>query len=177
MRRTLYWYFRSNDSSSGIDGGIILTQAALEFVAWSYLVEFRQALSKDGFEKLYASDRLRLILTALDIPLEIPASLEELRRAVSDTWDGPRAFTEIRNELVHPVAKKGRWKADQLPYFEAWNLGQWYLELALLRLTGFDDVYRDRTQESKWIGSVTHLPWMGKPQLIDFRATRFGPQN
>jgi hypothetical protein len=162
MRKTLYWYLRSNDSSSGIDGGVILTQAALEFLSWSYLVEYRRTFSKEGFEKLYASDRLRLMLTSLGIPLETPASLEKLRRAGPD-WDGPRAFTEIRNQLVHPVTKKGRFKVERLPYCEAWTLGQWYLELCLLRLAEFDDVYRDRTRSPGWVGEVVHVPWHGTP--------------
>jgi hypothetical protein len=158
LRKALYWYLRSNDPSSGIDGGIILTQAALEFAAWSYLVEHRRSLSKEGFANLYASDRLRLMLTSLGIPLEIPASLNRLREAGSD-WDGPRVFTEIRNQLVHPVTRKGRFKLEKLPYYEAWTLGQWYLELSLLRIAGFDDVYRNRTRTNGWVGEVVHVPW------------------
>jgi hypothetical protein len=98
------------------------------------------------------------MLTSLDIPLEIPASLAELRKATPG-WDGPRSFTEIRNQLVHPVVKKGRFKVENLPYHEAWTLGQWYLELTLLRLAEFDDVYRDRTRIPGRAGQVEQVPW------------------
>jgi hypothetical protein len=43
LRVILYWYLRANNTveGPGVDGGIILSQAALEKLAWVYLVEFR----------------------------------------------------------------------------------------------------------------------------------------
>lgn len=159
LRKTIYWYLRSNNSSSGIDGGIILTQAALESLAWSNLVERGARLSRGGFEKLTASDRLRLLLSALDIPLAIPSSLQELATIGGKDWDGPRAFTEIRNDLVHPIRKAGRFVTHRLPYFEAWNLGQWYIEMVVLRLSHFSGVHSQRTNANRWVGEVHRVPW------------------
>lgn len=160
LRKAIYWYLRSNSTTSGVDGGIILTQAALEYLAWTQLVESAAVLSKVGFEKLPASDRLRLLLSRLGIPLDIPPTLESLiDLAPNPSWDGPRMFTEVRNDLVHPVRKAGRFGVERLPYFEIWTLGQWYLELVLLRLIGFDGVYHDRTRPGGWVGEVRAVPW------------------
>ena len=40
---------------------------------------------------------------------------------------GPHALVEIRNSVVHSSQKYG--KISSKAYYEAWNLGQWYLEL------------------------------------------------
>jgi hypothetical protein len=118
-----YWYLRSNSAGSGagVDGGLILTQAALERLAWAR---------------------------------EVPDSLERLAALGREkNWDGPRCLIEIRNDLVHPERRRFA-DGAKLPYFEAWNLGQWYLELALLHLIGFDDVYSDRPRLARY-GCVT----------------------
>jgi hypothetical protein len=157
----LYWYFRSNSTSSGVDGSLILTQAALEHLAWRELVEHRRNISGDGFERLNAADQLRLYLSDMSIPLELPDSLEELTRLAGEfNWDGPAAFTEIRNNLVHPGRKRRRLNERKLPYFEAWLLGQWYFELALLKMFDFRGVYHNRTRPQTWIGDVESVPWV-----------------
>lgn len=159
----VYWYLRSNaaGSGAGVDGGVILTQAALEKVAWARLVEEWKSLSGKGFGRLYPSDQLRLLLSRMGAPLSIPSAMSGLVSLGSGSnWDGPRTFTECRNDLVH--ASKGKWSAGQrVPYFEVWNLGQWYLELALLHLSGFDDVYWDRSRLGGWVGEVQEVPWHG----------------
>lgn len=157
----IYWYLRSNSAGAGagVDGGVILTQAALEKVAWSRLVEEWKSLSGKGFGRLFASDQLRLLLSGMHVPLSIPPAMTGLSAlGTGQKWDGPRAFTECRNELVH--AARGKVTAGQrVPYYEVWNLGQWYLELALLSLSGFDDVYSDRSRLGGWVGEVQAVPW------------------
>lgn len=161
INTAVYWYIRSNGAGAGagIDGGIILTQAALEKVAWARLVDEWESLSGEGFGRLYSSDQLRLLLSRMRVPLGIPSamtSLVDLGKSLN--WDAPRLFTECRNQLVHP--SEGKWaRGKLLPYFEVWNLGQWYLELALLHICGFDDVYSDRTKLGGWIGDVRQVPW------------------
>jgi hypothetical protein len=75
----------------------------------------------------------------------------------ANCWkDGPEAIVLIRNELVHPER--------QLPIkigtviAEAWNLSQWYAELMILRLSGYDGPYSNRLKRN-WVGQVESVPW------------------
>ena len=67
---------------------------------------------------------------------------------------GPHALVAMRNEVVHPSPKYGR--LSPRAYYEAWNLGQWYLELMLLRLCEASGEYGNRLTQ-KWVGEVEHL--------------------
>ena len=72
----------------------------------------------------------------------------------SDTWsDGPKALSVIRSRLVHPG------KSEPLPYYDAWKLAAWYLELVLLRVVGFSGEYSNRTSASRRVGQVEPVPW------------------
>ncbi len=160
IRLAIYWYIQSNTGAGGVDGSIILIQAALELLAWVYLVEDKGFLDSRNFKKLKASDRLRKLLSCLDIPLGIPKSLTKLIKiGKKEKWlDGPHAFTDIRNDIVHPDKKKGYGK-QKLPLVEIWNLGLWYIELVLLRLFNYKGLYSERVQTERWVGDVELVPW------------------
>lgn len=158
------WYVESNMCAGGVEGGTIMVQAAFELLAWTLLVEDRKVLSEDGFQKIPASDKLRLLLSACGIPLLIPASMDELSKVASEfNWqDGPQAITEVRNALVHASPKKRKkvLGGDAGVRHEAWWLGLWYLELVLLWLTGFREQYSNRLIRNGWKGQEVELvPW------------------
>lgn len=159
IRRTLYWYVRANTAHVGPDGAVILLQAALETLSWHVLVRDRHALSEAGFTRLTAADQLRLLLNVATISTEIPKSLTELALAAKKAqWaDGPEAFVGIRNRLVHPPKKAS--SNSKLPYYEAYQLGKWYLELALLRNFEYKGPYSNRTKQSRYVGDVEPVPW------------------
>ena len=159
FRHALYWYVRADTTLVGPDGGCILLQAALERLAWHVLVRDRQSLSEDGFSKLPAADQIRLLLSALNIPLVIPNGLTEVTRIGKElNWmDAPQAFAEIRNRLVHPPKLKKA--APKQPYFEAYTLGKWYVELVLLSACGYRGKYSNRTKLHRWVGEVEDVPW------------------
>jgi hypothetical protein len=158
LNEVLYWYMHSNHSSGGIDAGIILTQAAIERFSYEYAVEDRKLIEAHGFKDLRASDKFRLLFSSLDIPIDIPSSLTEMTRLAKQyTWlDSPHALTEMRNSLVHPEHTRRGQYSDAL--FEAWNLGLWYLELALLRICGYSGSYSNRLT-ARWVGEVEGVPW------------------
>lgn len=160
LRHALYWYVRADTNLVGPDGGCFLLQAALERLAWHVLVRHRQSLSEDGFSRLPAADQLRLLLSTLDVPLAIPNGLSELRRIGKMlNWnDGPQAFVGVRNRLVHPP-KTNRVEME-LPYFEAYTLGKWYVELILLSACGYSGKYSNRTKLHRWVGEVEDVPWV-----------------
>lgn len=155
----IYWYVRADTNFVGPDGACVLLQAALERLAWHVLVRDQHSLSEDGFSKLPAADQLRLFLSMLSIPLQLPPGLLKLHKAAKAfNWqDGPQAFVEIRNRIVHPP--KGGRQASGLPYYDAYRLSKWYLELAILSACGYKGVYSNRTRERLWIGEVEPVPW------------------
>ncbi len=168
IRLALHWYVESNMCAGGVEGGTILAQAAFELLAWSLLVEDRSVLSEDGFQKLPAADKLRLLLSSCEIPSAIPPSMEALTQAAAaNTWmDGPQAITEVRNALVHSRPKKRkRVIGDDVGLrYEAWWLGLWYLELVLLRLFDFRGKYSDRLVHGVYRGQeVKQVPWATEP--------------
>ena len=164
IRLSLWWYMECNKQAGGLEGSMILAQSAFELLAWTLLVEDLRALSEDGFEKLPASDKLRLLLSQCKIPLIIPAQLIEFQKLAKEhSWaDGPHAITEMRNSLVHPKPKKRRRVLDAEPIaiFEAWNLANWYLELVLLWLFEYKGSYTNRLKRGcSREEAVELVPW------------------
>jgi hypothetical protein len=143
---------------------LILVQAALERLSWELLVRHKEILSADGFSRLPAADQIRLLLAQCSIPLSVPAALEEIIAAARQfNWnDGPQALVETRNKVIHPPKKEGAGQKTktvrpELPIYEACLLGQWYLELVLLRLFDFTGRYLNRTR--KW-QCTDDVPWL-----------------
>ena len=163
LREVIYWYLSSNCSTLGrgigIDAGIILTQAAIERLSFEYAVRYKRLIEAEGFKKLKASDKFRLLFSSLDIPIDIPASLPELQKlAKKVNWiDAPQAITEVRNTIVHPENKR-RGQFGKV-YFPVWNLSQWYLELALLKICDYSGTYGNRLTQ-RYIGQVETVPWV-----------------
>lgn len=157
IHRTLYWYVRADTNLVGPDGGLILLQAALEHLAWHVLVQERKSLSEDGFLRLPAADQLRLLLSALSVPLLLPRDLIELHKVAKElNWpDGPQALVGIRNQLMHPKSIR---QHKHLPYYDAYQLGKWYVELAILSACSYKGVYSNRTR-ARWVGEVEPVPW------------------
>jgi len=162
LMEVIYWYLSSNCSTLGrginIDAGIILTQAAIERLSFEYAVRHKRLIEAEGFKKLKASDKFRLLFSSLDIAIDIPASLPELQKLAKQLkWlDAPHAITEVRNTLVHPVNKR-RGQFDEV-FFPVWNLSQWYLELALLKICNYSGTYGNRLIQ-RYVGQVETVPW------------------
>ena len=159
LKEVIYWYLNANHSSRGTDAGIILTQTALERLSFEYVVNTKQLLSRDGFKGLRASDKLRVLFSSLNIPLNIPSETPLLGTlAKSFKWsDAPHALTEIRNSLIHPDHKKRKELTEG--YFEAWNLGLWYLEMSILALFGYSGTYGNRLKQRS-MGAIEEVPWL-----------------
>ena len=160
LQEVIYWYLNANNSSRGIDAGIILTQAAIERLSYEYSVKDKRLLTVKGFKDLWASDKFRLLFSSVKIPLDIPVETTELQRLACNNqmnWlDAPHALTEVRNSLVHPEHKR----RCQLgtAYYEAWNLGLWFLEMGILAVCGYSGTYGNRLKQ-RWIGQTENVPW------------------
>ena len=160
LHEVIYWYLNANFSSRGIDAGIILTQAAIERFSYEYSVKEKRLLTVKGFKDLWASDKFRLLFSSLRIPLDIPAetpTLQSLATSGQMNWlDAPHALTEIRNSLVHPKHKHR--EQFGTAYYEAWNLGLWYLEMGILAVCGYSGTYGNRLKQ-RWVGQTENVPW------------------
>lgn len=168
LRDAVYWYTNANTVGGvpSIDTSILVAQAALERLSFQYCVVDRKLISAERFKspKVRASDKLRMLLTSLHIPVEIPASLTEISAVASTmAWvDGPHAFSDIRNSLVHPDAKGRRERLRCIS--DGWRLGLWYLELALLAVCAYNGTYGSRLQMRTY-GQVSPVPWKNEPWL------------
>jgi len=158
----IYWYLRSNTMEGGTDGAIILAQSALELLAYTYIVEDKKIYSYKDFKIKSAAEKIKLLLSSLNIPLNIPLDLNSLLNLGKKfNWDGPQAFSEARNFLVHPGQKRKRLAKikSPLPLAEVWKLGLWYIELILLNFFGHTGVYAERIKNSQIVGDVSPVPW------------------
>ena len=68
--------------------------------------------------------------------------------------DGAGAIVAVRNDLVHPEKQ-----TTVGPVTEAWILAQRFVELAVLRLCGFNGEHANRTNAPRWVGQVEQVPW------------------
>jgi hypothetical protein len=161
IRTALYWYVRSNTRGAGIDSSLILSQCALELLSWFVIVKRTAALSEQGYSQLSsASEKLRLTLTLLGIPRQIPTGLKKVVALRKDWRDVAEAVVQARNYLVHPTQSRSgkRRTLRNYPWHELWIAGQWLLELVILRLLGYTGNYRNRTRLTDF-DPIERVPW------------------
>lgn len=151
----LYWYLRSNrgGDGAGIDSGLILSQSALERLSVGVLSSSGSTIPKTAAEKIRAA------CLELGIPTKLPPHLKELqkaRRIDPKLSDAINMIVGVRNELVHP---KRRMVVKTAPLIvPCWQLAQWYIEMFLLRLSGYSGQYSNRLR-ARWVGEVEFVPW------------------
>lgn len=164
IKLAIYWYIPVSKQSGGQEASVILTQAALEMLASVVLVEDRNIISTNGFEKLDARDKISMLLNQCSIPLEIPSTLNALvKYAKAFNYTGTQTITEFRNHLIHPKLKN-REKLSKIPYeviIEIYLLGKWYLELVILNLLGYEGNYLNWTKKTNNTYSDGEaVPWV-----------------
>ena len=142
LKIAIDWYVQSNHSKVNIKAGIILAQAGIERLSYEYAVTDKKLVTATGFDKLKpASEKFRLLFSSMGIPSDIPVSLSELQKFAKG-HDAPHTITDIRNSFIHPKGKVGNITTEAL--IEAWNLGQWYLEVSLLKIFNYSGTYNNR---------------------------------
>jgi hypothetical protein len=159
LKRVFTWYFDSMNSTY-IENKIVAVQIALEMLAWTFIVEENEIIDKDVFDKLRASDKLRLMLYEFSIPREIP-DIEEFNIFKSSYKDGAHLFTDFRNRIVH--SKKVKQKDDEIPSLTKYyilQLGRQYLELSILRILGYQGKYHNLLSKKEWLAeTLEYVPW------------------
>jgi hypothetical protein len=155
LHQALYWYLRSGALQTGVDGGLILLQAALERLTHTF---FRPK----GRRRETTSRWLRRALLERGIPVELPADAGALAAFVDgvardrDVRDAPFALAKLRNNAVHPVEDAS---VPDGAYYEAWNMARWLVEMVVLNVTGYRGKYANRLTR-RLVGQVEPVPWV-----------------
>lgn len=170
LHTAIHWLTESLQCAGGIEGSIVLLQAALESLAWFEIVQSRKICSTAGFEKLIAADKIRWLLSLYRIPVAIPSHCEGLDEYLEDSAelnDLPAVLTDVRNSLIHGSPKK------VLKHLQKENGNQrrahlWYLvvgvlEQAILAVSGYQGKIQRRDLDERFTHmAVRRVPWSAK---------------
>ena len=150
IERGLHWYLLGNRGTGFSDADTVLVQAALEYLAYVQL--------RDDDRRRKSSDTIKKALVNSGICVDIPNSCHNLFNFAEEheLKHGPHALTELRNDMIHAQQKYGIIPSGV--YFEAKNLGLWYVEMLLLRFFNYNGVYSNRLVP-RWVGEVEAVPW------------------
>jgi hypothetical protein len=148
------------NGSEALDVRIPVACSGLELLSWAVL-QRHQWLTTDALGQLRNADpRVRLLLKWAGIPVDLPDHSSALAarrgRVGRSDWAGPEVVFNVRNGIVHPPKsiEEPEWPShDEL--FEAWQLAIWYLELAILRLLGYEGHYSSRVRTR----AIEPVPW------------------
>ncbi|MBS7349649.1 MAG: hypothetical protein KIG95_05740, partial [Comamonas sp.] len=159
LRRAIHWYTQANTDGKkpSIYTSIIVSQAALELLAWQYLVKDGRLILESDDNKFGASGKIRLMLKIFGIPLGFnKLTLGLTSRYKKLKWeDQVHAMVVVRNSLVHPKAQEDF--TDCL--IDAWKLGLHYTELTILFLCGYQGKYQDRLHAGHGQTKPRRVPW------------------
>lgn len=151
LSRIIALFVSSNEHDS-VDISIMLTQIALEIFT---------AASADtpASKKQKLGDRFADVLKCQGIDHSIPGWFDELNSlGKQHGWQhGPHALVAIRNSFVHPDSKLETVSMDA--YYQAQQLGLWYLELLLLHSFGYEGEYASRLEPVQMAGETELVPW------------------
>ncbi|MDQ3936151.1 MAG: hypothetical protein M3340_16130 [Actinomycetota bacterium] len=153
----------SADSPEIVDVQVITACAGLELLAWAALRRHGW-LDADAFAKINTGSAVRLLCRWAGVDPDLPDALPALqtRRKQGGPADGggPEMLFGVRNRVVHPPKKLDdpAWpNGDEL--IESWQLATWYLQLALLRLLGYNGYIWSRLRLGNSEMDVEPVPW------------------
>ncbi|MGD9634299.1 MAG: hypothetical protein AB7U97_13540 [Pirellulales bacterium] len=166
LQTAFHWLIESEQCAGGVEGAIILQQAALECLAWHEIVQQRSLCSDSGFKSLPANDKIRWLLSLNRISAEIPgksASINAYAKAfnLKDLVD---VLVEHRNALVHAEPKKTarlfeRDSGDE-ERTDLWHQIGGILQQALLASLGYTGKMLRRDVDAEYaVGAVRQVPW------------------
>ncbi|RAR50890.1 hypothetical protein [Flavobacterium lacus] len=149
LTSAIHWYIEANNHSGFTEGSIIMAQTALELLYNWWIIENKKIIIGKDSEIINASNKIRLLLSQLDIDYLVPQKFSELQSFIdSDKQiiDAPDAVVQIRNAIVHSQEEK-RKKLSSIHYkakSEALNLCIWYIEMSILRILEYNGKYYNR---------------------------------
>ncbi len=158
VSQVIKWYLRSNESVEP-EVSMVLTQAALERLTNNTIGSKKKVPGNNGGEE-YTKDWIRRALEKMRISVTLPAECVELTKlGKARNWlHGSQALVSIRNKLVHP--NKSDSAMSEAAWLEARALGLHYVELMLLKLTGYRGQYLNRSKhQRRYDLQIETVPW------------------
>ncbi|MCX2739819.1 hypothetical protein [Pontibacter anaerobius] len=161
------WYLDANSLNGGLHGSIVMAQSALELIYNWLVIEKKKLISGKDAENIAASNKIRLLLSLINIDYNIPDGLQELAKFNIETdkknqVDGPDLIVQIRNAIVHSQAEK-RKNLNAIPFEvrqEALELYIWYIEMSFLFILKYEGSYINRCSSELYFHSkLTSVPW------------------
>jgi hypothetical protein len=156
LQAAIHWYVCANNQDGGVDGALIHLQAALELLAWQFLVRKAGILDDDGFGKLTAYNKIRALLTVQRIPIVVPSHIQKIvGTQIRDLVD---LIVIVRNGLVHPP-KGGKKRPNNDCIAAAWKSALWCVELTILHSLDYRGKFWNRISETLSATSSELVPW------------------
>lgn len=164
INSAIHWYIEGNSNSGLIEGSIIMIQTGLELIYNWFVIEQKKILIGDDSYNICAANKIRLILSQINVGYEVPEGLTNLKGFVQTNklGDAVEAFVFIRNCIVHSQEEKRKklLNIENIIKYEVRELGLWYIELSILFILNFDGKYNSRCSAKKWATeSETMVPW------------------
>jgi len=167
LRTGIHWLIESYQCAGGVEGSIVLQQAAIESMAWFEIVQVRKICSDSGFEKLPAADKIRWLTSLYSIPTVIPYQYAELTNYAKafSLKDIPDVLVDVRNALIHGTPKKVRRLFDRPKgndeRTDLWWLTTGLLEQVVLAIAGYRGrILRRDLEVRSAISAVRQVPWV-----------------
>lgn len=166
LQTALHWLIESEQCAGGVEGAIILQQAAFECLAWLEIVVVRKICSNSGFKALPASDKIRWLLSLYNIEVSIPEKSTEITSYAKayNLRDLVDVLVDVRNALVHAEPKKAarlfsRNRGDE-ERGDLWYQVGGVLQQAFLASIGFQGAMLRRDLDTELaVNAVKSVPW------------------
>ncbi|MFZ1291308.1 MAG: hypothetical protein WAR79_14520 [Melioribacteraceae bacterium] len=159
------WYVDANGHSGFIEGSIISAQTALELVYNWWIVENKKMILGKDSENISASNKIRLLISQLNISSSIPDAFIELQNfkdTTDNVFDAPDSIVYIRNSIVHSQEEKRKKLSaiNNMAIYEALQVYIWYIELSLLCILEYNGDYFNRCSKEIYASKAEQqVPW------------------
>lgn len=154
----IMWYLEATHGM--VNASIVLAQAALERMAFHHLVNCTGLMTAEGFERLTAQDKIRLLAGSLQVPLTLSLDAQKTwKRCLPPTSaiDVATVVTTVRNVQVHPPRQVKNDLQNFDIVLDARERALQLLELCLLRVSGYVGPYHPR--DSHNVQEEADVPW------------------
>lgn len=142
IKNCIQWFIESLHYNRADNTSIILCQAGLEKLAWTYL-KSNDCISGDGFNRLKFEDKIKLVIKFLNIPIlsldNYPylQNIAKVKKANGQEKDSLQLLGEVRNSIIHPQIKNKSFELSQEAIYETALIANSYLYYGLLKIIGY----------------------------------------